>query len=676
MSYTCTVVVLLLLGFPTGLWAGPFGGTGGTASLSHATDCTAGGVSGQLGQACVDLDDGKLWTCKTPSAGGVAGVCDSPGDWLATGFTAAGGGISTINAASGTAQTIGGTAPVAVSTDTGTNTTSVALTGQVPATQVSITPTGDVAATTGQASIAELAAEKATTATVTTHTADTAAHSATSVNTPSRIVTRDGSGNFAATTITGNLTGNATSASSAATLTGKTTVGTGTDLRMSTGSFATDDCVKVDASGNLATAGAECGTGAGGGGSQSFQDVVTIGRTVTDANDAASQVCIGGIDTGTEYKWCWYGNAVEGPVQQVFPAGDMKWRLSEAFTLQILASDATPIATFDEATKTLIVPNQITSPGIVKQFSSSTAPGPTNDETEGYAVHSEWIETTSDPNVLWVCTDATPSAAVWIPVSSFVQVDKSLNDAFNVGKNITGANSEANAVCWGDGTGKVCEWYDGATGAHREVTPAQHQSQDISAGFAYIIRYNGTEISRWDSTGKQIYLNTGRPLKSVEVQGYEFGACAYTEAVIVAGRPKLGMFTCTDADTDGFYFNFATPLNWNAGTITVRLSALSVNAAPTGNVVLSCSGQAVRDGDVVATVTTAGEQTVTLGLATQYKEEQATSAAITLNGTAAAGARLYMHCDVDATLTTANSMADVRILPMAKVFYTTVSNSE
>ena len=342
--------------------------------MSHATDCTAGGVSGQLGQACVDLDDGKLWTCKTPSAGGIASVCDSPGDWLATGFTAVGGGISTINAASGTAQTIGGTAPVVVSTNTGTNTTTVALTGQVPATQVSTTTTGGVAATTAQAAIAELDTEKATTTdlataqaaitaletnkatttALTTHTTDTTAHSATATNTPSRIVTRDGAGSFAATMITGNLTGNASSASSAATLTGKTTVGTGSDLRLSTGAFATDDCVKVDASGNLVTAGAECGTGAGGGGSQSLQDVVTIGRTVTDANDAASQVCLGGTDTGTEYKWCWYGNAAEGPVQRVYPAGDMKWSLSEAFTLQILASDATPIATFDDTAKTLI----------------------------------------------------------------------------------------------------------------------------------------------------------------------------------------------------------------------------------------------------------------------------------------------------------------------------------
>ena len=193
----------------------------------------------------------------------------------------------------------------------------------------------------------------------------------------------------------------------------------------------------------------------------------------------------------------------------------MKWSLSEAFTLQILASDALPIATFDDETKTLIVPNQIVSPGIVKQFASPSAPTVDADESAGYAVHSQWVETTSNPDVVYICTDATDGAAVWIPLSSFTQVDKSLNDAFNIGKNITGANSEVNAVCWGDGTGKICEWYDGATGAHREVTPAQHQSNDIPAGFAYILRYDGTEIVRWDSTGNQKFLNQGKPTISI-----------------------------------------------------------------------------------------------------------------------------------------------------------------
>src|SRR5678815_603452 len=80
------------------------------------------------------------------------------------------------------------------------------------------------------------------------------------------------------------------------TLAGKTIAGTGTNVRLSTGSFATNDCVKVDASGNLATAGAACGSG--GGGSGTLQDAVTLGRTVIDAVDVGSAVRIGDVGQG------------------------------------------------------------------------------------------------------------------------------------------------------------------------------------------------------------------------------------------------------------------------------------------------------------------------------------------------------------------------------------------
>lgn len=48
------------------------------------------------------------------------------------------------------------------------------------------------------------------------------------------------------------------------TIAGKTLAGTGSNLRFSSGAYATNDCVKVDASGNFVTAGAACGSGSGG----------------------------------------------------------------------------------------------------------------------------------------------------------------------------------------------------------------------------------------------------------------------------------------------------------------------------------------------------------------------------------------------------------------------------
>jgi len=82
--------------------------------------------------------------------------------------------------------------------------------------QIVNTPAGNIAATTGQAAINELDAEKQPLA--------------------------------AALTTVG----------------GKTVVGTGTDLRLSTGAYTANDCVKVDTNGNFSTAGAACGSGGGG----------------------------------------------------------------------------------------------------------------------------------------------------------------------------------------------------------------------------------------------------------------------------------------------------------------------------------------------------------------------------------------------------------------------------
>lgn len=276
----------------------------------------------------------------------------------------------------------------------------------------------------------------------------------------------------------------------------------------------------------------------------------------------------------------------------------------------------------------------------------------------------------------------------------FVDTDTgvlNLQDAYSGGKLILlsgtgdangitiGVDGDADGNC--DGTGGDQCWLfsiDGALGAQLRATPDGPTRINTPNGFDTIFRHAGTAYLTWaNATGKFNLSGISQFLKSVEVQGHEFGAVTYAEAALVANKPVTGYFTATDIDTDGLDFNFRTPLNWNAGTVTVSLCAASVDATPTGNLVMSCSGQAVSDGDVIANRATTGEQTVTLALATQYKEECATSAAITITGTPAAGDHVYMHCDVDATLSTVNTeISALRINSMAKVFYTVSSMDE
>lgn len=139
--------------------------------------------------------------------------------------------------------------------------------------------------------------------------------------------------------VTGTLVGTATG------IAGVVLQGTGSDLRKSTGSFATNDCVKADANGNFVTAGAACGSGAG---ADTLQDVVTRGRSITDAVDVPTCLRIGGA---TVYG-CIYANPTDGFVIEGVPAADMNIRSAATFKTRIRTHANADIATFDNDTKT------------------------------------------------------------------------------------------------------------------------------------------------------------------------------------------------------------------------------------------------------------------------------------------------------------------------------------
>lgn len=114
------------------------------------------------------------------------------------------------------------------------------------------------------------------------HTASTSAHSATATNTASRIVLRDGSGNFAAGTITGNLTGTASNATLATTATALAANGT----NCSPGEVPRG----VDASGNAES----CAT------PTIAADSVTLGTSTTGNYVSSATANQGLLLTGTE----------------------------------------------------------------------------------------------------------------------------------------------------------------------------------------------------------------------------------------------------------------------------------------------------------------------------------------------------------------------------------------
>ena len=52
------------------------------------------------------------------------------------------------------------------------------------------------------------------------------------------------------------------------------------------------------------------------------------------------------------------------------------------------------------------------------QVAKASAPTATDDASKGFVIGSSWVDTTPNPDVLYVCTSAAAGAATWVQVSS------------------------------------------------------------------------------------------------------------------------------------------------------------------------------------------------------------------------------------------------------------------
>ena len=689
-------------------------GTGATsvlleATLSHATDCTSGGITtAVVGELCMDLDDGRLWGCNLPAAAGSATVCDSPADWkLSTGnSTVADGDRGDVNIQGG----VWNIDP-----------------GAVLASEVTNTPSGTIAATNVQNALNELDTEKQVSSPELTQIAAT--------NCPDGQILKqtagtwvcavDATGGGGVTTgakgdisvvvadadwqiIANQVTNLELADMAATTIKGRVTGTTGDpqDLNMTQvvgmlPDFTSTTRGLVPNPGGATTTflradGTWAAAGGGAGVTDGDKTDITVsgsGATWTIDNDAVTAAKMANMANGTIR-----GRITAGTGDPEDLTGTQTTTLLDTFTTSakgLAPASGGGTSNYLRADGTWAIPpggagsylpltggtltGLLTTADVGVSFGASGSP-----PTCGTGYYGVYFKS----GTLTKCIDGVETA-----LDTDTDTDTgvhNMQEAYNGGKTTLVSSGTSGAVVWcldndANGTcnpagGSDSGWQlgsDAATGPFFIAFP--NSNNNLIAPDPFDVRFvlGTTLVGHWDHTTKKLtYDNAGRPLKSVEVQGIPFGACAYTEENVTGtAKPKVGVFTCTDIDTDGFDFRWVTPLNWDAGTVAVRLNVYSTNATPSGSIVLTCSGRAVSDGDVIQDRSVTGEQAVTMALATQYKEENATSSAITINDTPVAGDQLYMHCDVDATATSA-TMTNVRINAMAKVFYTVTSESE
>ena len=230
---------------------------------------------------------------------------------------------------------------------------------------------------------------------------------------------------------------------------------------------------------------------------------------------------------------------------------------------------------------------------------------------------------------------------------------QTLQDAFSLGKVISGANSQANAFVVGNGTdgfrfyNNIMECFQGASDCDIVL--------DIPTGKSLRIKYNGTEGIVFDSNGIGTFNNNMLVHKSywfsagsLSVDGVH---CTDPVERTINGGPRLWTLKCADNVAATFYGSVTPPDSYNGGPLFFTLVAENENAPPSGNLVLNFSAMCRSDSDPIDAVWGA-VGAVTMAMNTQFDVEQQWTAIVTPNGTCAAGDTVFWRAVVNDTLTT------------------------
>jgi hypothetical protein len=258
-----------------------------------------------------------------------------------------------------------------------------------------------------------------------------------------------------------------------------------------------------------------------------------------------------------------------------------------------------------------------------------------------------------------------------------------LDQAFDGGKVIDGANSLANAMCVG-ATLKLCFYEDATLGPLIRPSTDANTRTYIWSGFNWSLYTVGgsspmlTVDPALTDNEKYAWASGSRPIKTIPLPAdalYPRGASTLvTDTALISGGLISPYITITDSDSDGFYRYLVMPANWDGGTVTATVTVVNVNATPANAFEVDVSGACYPAGTVIpTTISTTGEQAATVSFGAsgscggsacnQNDPASATTAAITINGTPAGGNFCGFQAQVDATATT-ETVAGIKITQM------------
>lgn len=285
----------------------------------------------------------------------------------------------------------------------------------------------------------------------------------------------------------------------------------------------------------------------------------------------------------------------------------------------------------------------------------------------------------TDTDTLYYCSDTD----TYLGVSQGQTI--TLDNAFDNGKEINGANSLANAVRLGDGTTPICIFTDVTIGPVIKPCTDANTRTHIWTNFTWGIRDHEGDADMFivdpdAATKKAMYaFQSGYyPLKSFYLPAGYFSTdgtqcAAPAEATPVASGAKLFTILCADNDSSRMHATFDMPDDYDGGTIQLK-SVVVQTAADTNVIEFQARAQCKGDTETLVAISSFGTEVVWTDTMTgSGAVNKATSGAITPSGTCAAGDLISLSIDIGATNTT-TAMATAHILGF-KVIYSSTSLS-
>jgi hypothetical protein len=118
------------------------------------------------------------------------------------------------------------------------------------------------------------------------------------------------------------------------------------------------------------------------------------------------------------------------------------------------------------------------------QTARASAPGASNDSTQGFVIGSMWVDTSTAPDTLYICTSAAAGAATWVLAGGVTS--HSALDALSLGWAASQHTGTTNSVACFDGAGAALNVQATAEGSVLTFTGGVLTFAVFAATVAYI----------------------------------------------------------------------------------------------------------------------------------------------------------------------------------------------